>query len=209
MHLPPRGNYLAHEAGLLAGVSGYKMGQWARHGYIKSSISPHAPRIYSYQDIAEAMVVHELLDQEVPHKFIKRAIDKLDGYGDWPLTHAPIGVAHGRVYGVEGDDTFEVGDLGWQKVIEPENLELIKNQLRRGGWAVRILPDLQYIEVDPDRLSGRPTIKGRRIPAAKVAAMATTDTGREILREDYELTDDEIVDAERWWRVSAELAAAA
>jgi uncharacterized protein (DUF433 family) len=207
--MPPRGRYMAHEAGLLAGVSGHTMGQWARRGYIKSSVRSHAPRIYSYQDIAEAMVVHDLLDRDVPHLQIKRAILRMHDYGDWPLTNAPLAVAQGRVYGIDGDRTYDVGDKGWQQVVTPENLELIANQLRRGGWVVRMLPDLEHIEVDPDRLSGRPTIKGRRVPAAKVAALAGTPQGVEILHEDYELADVEIADAKRWWDKVTELSQAA
>jgi DNA-binding transcriptional MerR regulator len=77
-------------AGWLAGVSGDRIGQWARRGYIKSSVSSKVPRVY-YQDVAEAMVVHELLDRGVPLQKIKRAITILRAdYGDWPLTHAPI-----------------------------------------------------------------------------------------------------------------------
>jgi uncharacterized protein (DUF433 family) len=214
-HLPPRGRYLAHEAGLLAGVSGVTIGQWARRGYIKSSVHSGRPRVYSYQDIAEAMVVHELLETHVTHKDIKTAINTLrDEQGDWPLTSADL-VAHvdpetqkGKVFARKGDVSYDVGNKGWQQVVDPDNLKAIANRLRRGGWAVRDLPDLEYIEVDPDRYSGRPTIKGRRIPAAKVAAMAQTAEGRDVLREDYELSEAEIHDAERWWRKSSELAAA-
>lgn len=72
VRLPPRGSYRAWEAGQLAGVSGQKMGQWARRGYIRSSVSPRQPRIYSFHDVAEAMVVHELLDRGVKHRDIRR-----------------------------------------------------------------------------------------------------------------------------------------
>ena len=208
-HMPPRGRYLAHEVGVLAGVSGGKIGQWARRGYIKSSVSNELPRIYSYQDVAEAMVVHDLLTNGVPHKEIRTAIDSLQEYGDWPLTHAPLSTGGGRVYTEKDGATYDVGTKTWHQVIEVENLERIASQLRRGGWAVRDLPDLEHIEVDPDRLSGRPTIRGRRIPAAKVAALATTPSGVEILREDYELADAEIADARRWWEKVTELSEAA
>ena len=213
-HMPPRGRYLAHEVGLLAGVPGHTIGQWARRGYIKSSVSAGRPREYSYQDIAEAMVVHELLENHIPHRDIKTAIHSLREYGDWPLTNADLVASidpetnKGRVYAVRDDAAYDVGRLGWQQVVNPDNLNVIRDRLRRGGWVVRELPDLEHIEVDPDRLSGRPTIKGRRIPAAKVAAMASTDEGRAILRGDYDLSDREIADAERWWRASSELAAA-
>lgn len=70
------------------------MGQRARRGYIRSSVSPGLPRIYGFHDVAEAMVVHELLDRGVKHLDIRRAISVLEGaYGDWPLTEAPLATA--------------------------------------------------------------------------------------------------------------------
>ena len=88
-HLPPRGHYLAHEVGRLAGVSGQTVGAWARRGYIRSSQSDGPPRIYSYQDVAEAMIVHELLNRGIAYLRIKETIQSLrDGSGNaWPLTH--------------------------------------------------------------------------------------------------------------------------
>lgn len=66
LEMSPRGYYLAHEVGWLAGVSGDRIGQWARRGYIRSSVSSVVPRVYSFQDVAEAMVVHELLLRRHP-----------------------------------------------------------------------------------------------------------------------------------------------
>ncbi|HEY8741983.1 MAG TPA: MerR family transcriptional regulator, partial [Chloroflexota bacterium] len=87
----PRGWYLPDEVGQLAGVSSERIGQWARHGYIRSSRSASAPRVYSFQDIAEAMIVHELIDRRVPVRDIRNAISNLrQRYGDWPLTVAPL-----------------------------------------------------------------------------------------------------------------------
>jgi hypothetical protein len=123
--MPPRGRYFAWEAGQLAGVSGQKMGQWARRGYIRSSVEDNPPRIYSFQDVAEAMVVHELLERKVRHRDILRAIRQLgDVYGDWPLTEAPLatiaGEGRSRVVLDESYGTYDVGNLGWQQVIAPE-----------------------------------------------------------------------------------------
>ena len=61
----PHGGDTAWEAGQLVGVSGQKVGQWARRGYIRSSVSDGRPRMYSFQDVAEAMVVHDLLERGV------------------------------------------------------------------------------------------------------------------------------------------------
>ncbi len=210
---PPQGRYLAWEAGQLAGVSGNTLGQWARWGYIRSSVSGGTPHVYSYQDVAEAMVVHELLDRGVAHRDVKRAIAQLGEYGDWPLTEAPLATFSGgggaaRVVVRRGDAAYEVGDRGWQQVVEVGSLEAIRGQLNRGGWVVRLLPDLEHIEVDPDRLGGRPTIRGRRIAVEDVAELASLPAGLEELVEGYELTREQIGDARRWRRAVGALEAA-
>jgi uncharacterized protein (DUF433 family)/DNA-binding transcriptional MerR regulator len=203
--MPPRGHYLAHEVGLLAGVPGHTIGQWARRGYIRSSQSKGRPRVYSFQDVAEAMVVHEALLRGVPHAGIKLAIGVLrDSYGDWPLTHADLSTYHGALEAREAGFAYDVGEYAWQQVIDPENLSVIANQLNRGGWAVREIPDLAYIEVNPDRLSGRPAIRNRRIAARDVAEEADTPEGVEDLKAGFELSDAEIIDATRWWNVARE-----
>lgn len=207
----PRGWYLAAEVGQLVGVSGDRIGQWARRGYIRSSRSDGSPRVYSFQDVAEAMAVHELLQRGVPHHEIRRAISNLrQEYGDWPLTAAPLATTtHSRGRGRESvihrkDDTLlAVGhDHGGQTVLTYDDLRDIAGWLRRGGWAIRELPTVAHIEVDPDRLSGRPTIRHRRLAASKVAELAKSGfPGLRVLREDYELERPEIEDAVRWWDV--------
>ncbi|MGI8439359.1 MAG: DUF433 domain-containing protein [Thermoleophilaceae bacterium] len=210
--VPPRGRYLAWEAGQLAGVSGSTLGQWARWGYIRSSVSTGSPHLYSYQDVAEAMVVHELLDRGVTHRDIRRAIGELGEYGDWPLSDAPLATLSGagaaRVVVRAEEATYEVSDRGWQRVVEVENLEAIRGQLSRGGWVVRLDPELQHVEVDPERLGGRPSVRGRRIAVEDVVELASVPGGVEELVDGYDLTHDEIADARRWWRAVELLEAA-
>jgi uncharacterized protein (DUF433 family)/DNA-binding transcriptional MerR regulator len=208
----PVGHYLAHEAGMLAGVSGNKIGQWARRGYIRSSQSSTIPRVYSFQDVAEAMVVHELIDNAVPHLEIRRAIGSLraESGDDWPLTSAE----HLAVT-LPGERKGSRKPVAWllvmkdgryvrpaksvgQGVLDIQATKL-REDLTRGGWAVRDFPELHHVEVNPERLSGRPTIRGRRIPAEKVAVLAADASGRASLREGYGLTDAEIRDASLWW----------
>jgi uncharacterized protein (DUF433 family) len=208
----PRGWYLADEVGQLAGVSGERIGQWARHGYIRSSRSADHPRVYSFQDIAEAMVVHELIDRGVPVREIRNAVQNLRRrYGDWPLTVAPLAMtepagASGRralvLLGeqMDGDAKYDIGRGGGAQLFLPTILGLreITTQLRTGGWAIRTSTHITHIEVNPDRLSGHPTIRGRRIPAKKVAQLAETEEGKGILRSDYDLSPAEIGDAVQW-----------
>lgn len=199
----PVGFYLASEAGALAGVSGETIGQWARYGYIQSSQSEpnELPRVYSFQDIAEAMVVHELLDHGVPHEEIKAAIQTLRDQreADWPLLNSELGTAGGAVVVRRAGRHYEVGQRPWQDFVERGNLKRIAVDLNRGGWAVRSMPDLQHIEVDPEVLSGTPIVRGHRVSAEKAAQLAGTRAGLRTLTDDYELSGPEIRDASRWW----------
>jgi uncharacterized protein (DUF433 family)/DNA-binding transcriptional MerR regulator len=219
----PRGRYLAREAGWLAGVSGDKIGQWARRGYIRSSWSGIPPRIYSFQDVAEAIVVHELLDRHARHEDIRRAIQNLrTKYGDWPLSAADLWTTSMNVTGAktgresivlkEGGLPLDISrGTGGQQFIEPTLGDLVRIQglLHRGGWAILLVPDVESIEVNPDRLSGRPTIKGTRISAERVADLARNRDGLRVLRTDYGLHKRQIDDAVRWMDAVQELEAAA
>ena len=51
--------------------------------------------------------------------------------------------------------------------------------------------------------SRQPAIRGRRVPVSLVAELATQIGGDEILREDYDLSPEEIADAVRWWRATS------
>jgi uncharacterized protein (DUF433 family) len=210
--LPPRGHYLAHEVGRLAGVSGVTIGQWARRGYIRSSQHDGSPRVYSYQDIAEAMVVHALLDNHADHKAIMAAIEWIrskEGTA-WPLTHARLSVPRDHAVHLAGKKkrSVIVGgptngiDASTGHPVLPGDLDLvaIATDLRRGGWAARGR-DLRHIEVNPDRLSGIPVIAGRRISAEDVARLAESEQGREVLTDDHELSKEQIDDAVRWWSI--------
>lgn len=208
----PLGHYLAHEVGMLAGVSGNKIGQWARRGYIRSSQSSTTPRVYSFQDVAEAMVVHELIESSVPHLEVRRAIEALraESGEDWPLT-----AAEHLAVTLPGERRRSGRQVAWLLVMKdgryvrpsksPDQgvfdiqTRRLRDDLTRGGWAVRELPELRHVEVNPERLSGRPTIRGRRIPAEKVAVLAAEAGGRASLREGYGLTAAEIRDASLWW----------
>src|SRR5436190_19496489 len=74
--------YLAHDAARLVGVPGDRIGQWARWGHIRASISDGEPHVYSFEDVAEALAVHLLLDAGFSLPLIRRAVERvgrLDG----------------------------------------------------------------------------------------------------------------------------------
>lgn len=202
--MPPRGHYYAQEVGRLAGVSGNMVGQWKRRGYIRASQrSDQYPNVYAYQDIAEAMVVHELIAIESIDRYdIQAAIEALRiQYGfNWPLSQGPVQIADhaGLVITLEGVSYDMSRRHMWQGVLTPGNLRKLAQQLEHGGWAVRDLENLQHIEVNPDRLSGRPAIRGTRVFAETAAQLGLSDEGRKTLRVDFGLNDDQIMDAVRW-----------
>src|SRR3954452_12437508 len=92
MRRPPgHGCLLAGEVGELAGVSGTTIGQWARHGLIRSSQSEGEPRVYAVEDVAEAAIVADLLGRGVRHADVRATIRRLGrAYGDWPLSEARL-----------------------------------------------------------------------------------------------------------------------
>jgi len=214
---------LPYEVARLVGVDPKQIGQWARYGYIRSSQSER-PRVYSHQDIVEAIVVHDLLENYgVRHKAIREVIESIgqpDEYGSWPLSHAVLEIEQGKANSKgkkraglvlrEGKDRFDFKKKAWQKV-EHRSLEPLvqqaKTDLARGGWVARQMPGLKHIEVDPDRLSGRPTIRGRRPSAESVADLAQTKEGRAVLKDDYDLEVAEIRDAQKWWEAVSKYAA--
>jgi hypothetical protein len=137
------GHLLAGEAGELVGVSGTTIGQWARRGYIRASQSSAVPHVYSVEDVAEAAIVAALLRRGVRHADIRRAIERLAGYGDWPLSAARLattrvdgaGGGRPRIVLREGDETFVLTARGWQAVGVP--IEADEVRLRLGAPAVR------------------------------------------------------------------------
>ncbi len=190
------GHYSAAEVARLAGVSARRIGSWARYGIIPS-ISKR-PRVYSYADAGEAVLVHYLVEQTFPTRKIRQIVENLrKEYGLWPLAHAPL-KHDGRLAVVErGDEIyFDAADSGEQRVIAKTLLDLkaVRAALERGGWVAYKTPR-KHIQVDPERLSGQPVIRDRRVATETVADLATRPEGRALLCDDYELTDEEIREA--------------
>lgn len=119
----PHGRLLAADAGALAGVSGTTIGQWARWGLIRSSVSAEEPRVYSVEDVAEAAIVAELAARGVSHADVHRAIARLGEYGPWPLSEARLATVdeqgRTRIALHEDGGWLVLGARGWQASAEP------------------------------------------------------------------------------------------
>jgi uncharacterized protein (DUF433 family)/DNA-binding transcriptional MerR regulator len=206
----PIGCYAAAEVARLAGVTPHRVGRWAREGIILPSVS-RRPNLYSYADAGEAILAHYLVEQGKKPRDIKNIVHLLrDKYGDWPLATAPS--AHDGRLVVEWDAQRGA----YVSVDRPDNdvlkgtlldLKVIRESLGRGGW-VAIKNPREHIEVDPERHSGTPVVRGRRVPTSLVASLADAEGGHEVLREDYRLSDAEIDDAVGYEKELARVAAA-
>jgi uncharacterized protein (DUF433 family)/DNA-binding transcriptional MerR regulator len=190
------GHYSAAEVGRLAGVSPQRVGSWARYGIIPS-IS-QKPRVYSYADAGEAVLVRYLLAQSFPTAKVRQIVENLrKDYGQWPLATAPL-QHDGRLAVIqEGNDVFiDAADSGDQHVIAKTLIDLkaVREALSHGGWVSYLRPR-DHIEVDPERLSGQPVVRDTRVLTATVADLARRPAGMSLLKGDYDLTDAEIEDA--------------
>jgi DNA-binding transcriptional MerR regulator len=132
----PHGRFLAAEAGELAGVTGTTIGQWARRGLIRSSVSDGEPRVYSVEDVAEAALVRALLDRGVRHADVHRLLARLNGYGPWPLSEVTLATTTDgapRIVLREDEGDWVLTARGWQRPAAPPALREVRLRLRRSG----------------------------------------------------------------------------
>ena len=130
----PHGHFLAREVGELAGVTGNTIGQWARWGYIRASVSAGDPHVYSVEDVMEAAMVQALLERGVSHARVRRAIAKLSVYGEWPLSEAPLATTpppRPKVVLREDDGVYALSQCGWQLMVAPPPLRDVRLRLKR------------------------------------------------------------------------------
>jgi uncharacterized protein (DUF433 family)/DNA-binding transcriptional MerR regulator len=216
--LPPEqiGVYTPGRAGALAGVSGQRIGQWARHGLIRPTVYEGRPRnLYSYFDVAEAIVIRWLLDRgENPANIAYALASVREDYPQWPLLNAPLGLGQqstddpGRLVRKtpEGPYVDATGTAPGQFVIQPTLLDQARDMLVHGGWLASRL-GLKRIEVTPAKLGGQPTLRGRRWAVDHVARLAADEAGQRVLREEYGLEQAEIDEALAWAEAAEALVA--
>ena len=132
----PHGRFLASEAGELAGVTGTTIGQWARRGLIRSSVSDDDPRVYSVEDVAEAAVVRALLERGIRHAEVHRLVDCLNGYGPWPLSEAALATTTDgapRIVLREDEGDWVLTARGWQRPATLAGLREVRLRLLRSA----------------------------------------------------------------------------
>jgi uncharacterized protein (DUF433 family) len=142
-------------------------------------------------------LVRYLVEQGLKPRDVRQIVENLrKKYGLWPLAVAPLEHDGKLVVVKEGREMYISALRSEQAVIAGTLIDLkaVRSALEGGGWVSYKNPR-HHIEVDPERLSGRPTIRGRRIATETVAALAQESEGRDVLLADFELTEEEIEDA--------------
>jgi uncharacterized protein (DUF433 family) len=186
------GEYTTLELARLAGVPPTRVGRWHQMGVFPGT--GRIPGTFSYADAAESILAHYLMDAGLrPGEIAKLVRNLRERYGNWPLTHAPL-EHEGRLVVVREDGDLYLDALHHvnQRVIEATlDLRKVRDALEHGGW-VALDNKRDSIEVDPERLSGLPTVRGRRLPTTVVAEVAEEPGGMKTLREEYGLSEHEI-----------------
>jgi uncharacterized protein (DUF433 family) len=168
--------------------------------------------LYTYLDVAQAVAVQWLRTEGFSYAQIRSAISEAgDEYGAWPLVDAPLGIARESDKGDRGvlaqrksGVYIDVGAGTGQFTLKPRFFFEVRDTLRSGGWIARQLK-LKRLEVDPGRLGGLPTLKGRRWSVPQVAQIAADQEGRDLLRSDYGLATAEIRESVQWSQAVAQL----
>jgi hypothetical protein len=130
---PSHGRLSAGDVGALVGRSGTTVGQWARRGYIRASVSAGDPHVYSGEDLGEALVVAALLGRGVRRDALRALLDRLAGAGPWPLSGARLGTTRpGRpAIALLADEQWLVlGPRGWQAIAEGVTVEELRPRVR-------------------------------------------------------------------------------
>jgi hypothetical protein len=86
------------------------------------------------EDVAEAAIVHALLERGVRHAQVRRVIGALGEYGDWPLSEAPLATTEEprpRIVLHESDGVSALTPRGWQLMAAPPPVRDVRLRLRR------------------------------------------------------------------------------
>jgi hypothetical protein len=79
--------------------------------------------------------VRALLERGVGHAPVRRAIERLRAYGDWPLSDAPLATTTGRgrprVVLAQHDAAYVLSPRGWQLMVAAPELDDVRLRLRR------------------------------------------------------------------------------
>lgn len=163
----------------LSGLSPSQLRSWYREGIFRGEHSTRGHYDYSFRDLI-ALRMLAALRAEFPLKEIKKAADiARERDATCHLSQFLFQKAGGTIAVSHATDN---GDRGYQAAFR--NLQ------------GQLVPPLKHphpgIEIDPNRLSGTPTVEGTRIPYDLIVTLAENMTPKEIIEEYPTLDEDGI-----------------
>ena len=103
-------------------------------GLLTEALARRCDQVVAW-DVAEAAMVHTLLERGVSHMMVRRAIAHLGDYGRWPLSEAQLAVstdgARRRIFLREREGAYALTPRGWQLTVAPPPMEDVRLRLRR------------------------------------------------------------------------------
>ncbi len=220
--------YLYSEVDRLVGLPTGTARRWI-NGYERAG-QPYPPILReqaqgtdwaTWGEFVETRILAEYRSQNIPTARLRGAVQALRAYFrvDYPLAHLQPYldaadrelVIPAKHLGLSDDDELMVIRTGQLLLSQPSRTVIERALIAEdaGAKIVTELPvdaDFPAIVVNPDRLSGQPTIAGRRVSVATVAGQVAAGEDRADLAADYNLSLAQIDQAVRYakkYRVAA------
>lgn len=189
-------------ASVLTGVTPSQLRSWRSKGILVPEISPFRPPLYSFRDLAALRTIARLRGQASAQK-IAKAFENLPMIGliDHPAEYR-FGYAKPEIY-VEGPDGIVVGLAHSPGSVTLYTFEDISESFKnfRGDEVADFRRPSEFVELDPHRMSGMPTVAGTRVDIETVLALVDPQEAESIdeFVEDYPgVTREAIVDVLRF-----------
>lgn len=194
------GFYTAAEAAKIASVPRSTLDYWTRTGLVPASQRSARPRLFSFADLRDIVVVEKLRGQGAKTRAIRSALDWVRSVADVKrLAHASFGVdAGGLVMPFEGQ--LVAPHAKGQYVLAMSD---VYRQLGADPEEPTVLRPVPGILIDPRVRGGAPVIEGTRIPAQLVVEYLQDGLSNEELLSLYpSLPPSAIHAALEWDRVT-------
>lgn len=202
--------YLYAEVDRIVGLRAGTARRWI-NGYVRSGrhydpilrVEPRDTEWATWGEFVETRILAEYRE-EIHTRRLRAAIEALrhEYRSDYPLAYLqPYLSVVNRDLTISDDDETQVvvrtGQIllgeGWPVIKQAQ----LASDDRGAKFVAEVPPDIEFpgIVVNPNRYSGQPTLRGRRISAATIAGMVKAGEKDADLAADYGLSLDQIAEA--------------
>lgn len=192
------GFYTAAEAARIARVPRTTLDYWARTRLVPASQRAVRPRLFSFEDLRDIVVVEKLRQQGAKTRAIRAAISYVRTITD-VKRFAQANLQFNEKGGLLWEDLtgrVVAPHLGGQYVLM---MSEVFRQLGAEPDNPTVLHPVKGIRIDPNIRGGAPVIEGTRIPAQLIAEYLLEGTPEEELVKLYPSLTPEAIEGVRAW----------